>query len=345
VTRRVKTVPPHAGLDPGVPVVEEVRDGRVQAVHLGHAVLLRGDGTRVAWGDADTATWWRSAPKPLQALPFARRALDEFALAPEDLALACASHNGEPQHADRALGILTAAGLDADALQCGGHPPMAADHGSAPPGGWSALHNNCSGKHAAMLAACVANGWDTVSYLEPEHPLQRDILASIARATGVAADAIPLGTDGCGAPTFWLPISTLARAYQWLRSDATGRRCLDAMAAHPWWVAGTDRFCTAFMRAARGDVVGKVGAVGVYVALHVPSGDALAVKVTGGSTQAAETFVAAVARAQGWLDVTHDGRDVAADDASLAAYADRRITTWRGTDVGRFRARMDGRGP
>lgn len=306
---------------PGTSLAQELRNGRIQALHTGHAVLLDRDGATIqAWGDPDTPTYWRSAPKPLQAIPFVE-VMDELGYDELDLALACASHSSEPRHVDRARAMLERAGLTPDALRCGTHPPMTRHAGPEPNGGWTSLHNNCSGKHAAMLAVCKHHGWPLQSYQDPDYPLQQHIQALVREATG--ADEVPVGVDGCGLPTFWQPISGLARAYQWLDQHPHGGRALDAMATHPGLVAGKDRFCTDLMVAGGGDLVGKVGAAGVYVVLHRKTGEALAVKATAGSDRAVETFVANAARERGWV----------AQDA-LAAFAKRGITDCRGNEIG-----------
>ncbi len=307
----------------GVPLAIERRNGRIQALHTGHAVHLDPAGAALAaWGEPDTPTYWRSSPKPLQAIPFIE-IMDTLGFEDADLALACASHSSEPKHATRAAAMLAHSGLDASALYCGTHPPMTPQ--PEPPGGWTALHNNCSGKHAAMLAVCAHNQWTLDSYQDPEHPLQVRIRAIVQEATG--AKEIPIGVDGCGVPTFWLPIRQLARAYQWLETDAHGNRALDAMAQHPDLVGGTGRFCTNLAEASSGTVVGKVGAGGVYIALHRPTGEALAVKMTSGNDLAVETFVAAHATKHQWVPA-----------GSLNQYTKRPIRDCRGNPVGAWQA-------
>lgn len=286
-------------MEPGPILIEETRNGRVQAIHHGHAVLLGRDGSVArAWGDPATSTYWRSAPKALQGIPFAL-VMDRFGLDDRMLALACASHSGEQEHIVRVQALLAAIGLSEEHLQCGAHPPMTR-HSIRPVDGQQPIHNNCSGKHAGMLAACVASGWPVESYAQPDHPLQQEIRRILMLATG--RSEIPHGIDGCGLPTFWLPIVDLARVYQWLDRDPTGRRCIDAMARYPHLVAGTDRLCTMLGAATRGQCIGKVGAEGVYVVLHRPTGQAAAVKTSDGTTPAAETVAVNIAAAQGWLD-------------------------------------------
>lgn len=314
-------------MEPGPVLVEETRDGRTQALHVGHAVLLDAGGrVQEVWGE-DVATYWRSAPKALQAIPLAR-VMERFDLDQRALALACASHSGEPRHLAWVEAMLNAGGLGPQALQCGTHPPMTR-HSVRPAEGQGLLHNNCSGKHAGMLLACVANAWPTDSYPAPDHPLQVEIRRLLAEATGKRD--ILWGTDGCGIPTFWLPVSDLARCYQWVARHDAGRHCVEAMVAHPWFVAGTDRFCTVLAEASGGDCVGKVGAAGVYVMLHRPSSQALAVKITGGDARAAETTAGAIAARAGWID---------RDDERLQKFLARPVQSNTGRVLGHYEPRL-----
>jgi len=316
--------------DPGVPILEEVRDGRTQAVHAGHAVLLRPDGAvQQAWGDPRMGAYWRSSAKPLQARPLVETgAAQAFGFGPDLVALACASHNSEPAHVAGARRMLEAAGLTEADLACGTHDPIGgALAGPRPPGGWTAIHNNCSGKHAGMLATCVHNGWPTQGYLDPEHPLQRRIRAAVGEATG---EPVAWGTDGCSAPVFWSTITGMARAFQANARSPAGRRIFDAMAAEPFMVAGTGRFCTALMAGTNGAVAGKVGAAGLYVALHRPTGAALAVKMSSGARETGEQAAAHLARHAGWLD--------ADAEAALRPFLAPRIVTCVGKDVGTTRS-------
>lgn len=283
-------------------LVQEVRNGRVQATHCGHVVHLdAGGGVASARGDPDANLYWRSAAKPLQAVAALRSgAFEARGLGDEALAIACGSHSGQPEHLGLVARMLQTAGLDGRALGCGVHAPYADDPGPQPPGGWTPLWNNCSGKHAAMLLACVERGWPLEGYLEPDHPLQQEILGLIAEATGRGgASEVPHGIDGCGVPTFWLPLRDLAGAWQWLFGLPEGRQALDAMAAHPLLVAGTHRPCTAVAEATGGRVVGKVGAVGVYVLLDRRSGECIAVKTEAGAR--ADTAALQAAEAAGWF--------------------------------------------
>ncbi len=308
-------------------LIEETRSGRVQALHHGHAVHLDAQGAVVAsWGKPDTESYLRSAPKPLQAIPFAEVLLAR-GMESRALALACASHSGEARHVELAQAMLAATGLDATALRCASHPPMT-KHSIRAEGGQQAIHNNCSGKHAGFLTVCVENGWDTTTYLDPDHPLQQRLLGLLEEAIGRRAET---GTDGCGAPTFWASITELARVYQWLDQHPVGTICLDAMADHPELVAGQERFCTLLGAATKGDCIGKVGAAGLYVILHRPSGEALAVKAADGVPDVAETLAANLAVKAGW---------VAADNELLARFIDRPIRSCAGKRIGGYEVRL-----
>ncbi|HJQ92743.1 MAG TPA: asparaginase [Candidatus Thermoplasmatota archaeon] len=320
--------------DLGVPLLEEVRDGRTQAVHSGDAVLLDADGhIDHQWGHGDQGAYWRSAAKPLQALAFVETgafdALRAAGLDERHLAIACSSHNGEPMHVEAARELLAAAGLQESDLGCGAHEPMGgvALGGPMPKGGWSAIHNNCSGKHAAMLATAKHNGWPTQGYLDPEHPLQLAIRATIGEATG---EPVAWGTDGCSAPCFWSSIKGMARAFQWLDRRPAGRRILDAMAANPHSIAGTGMWDTAFIGAGKGRWVGKVGAAGLYVAVNRTNHEAFACKVGSGSRDARDWTAAHLAKDAGWLD--------AEAKAALRPFLAPSIATWNGKVVGTTRS-------
>lgn len=293
-------------MQPGVLLARSWRNGRVQAVHTGHAVLLAPDGTvRRAWGDPATGTYWRSCAKPIQALAFAAGPVDALGLDDRSVAVACGSHEAEPVHIAEALRILRAAGLGESALRCAAHDVEERHAGPRPPGGWTAIHNNCSGKHAAMLAVCVARGWPTDSYLDPQHPLQQEVLAAMRRLTrdadGGGDGEVPFGVDGCGLPTYWTSIAAIARAFQRLRHEPAGPRVLDAMAAHPLLVGGTSRTDTLLAQATQGRVLAKIGALGVHVALDRRSGAALAVKVADGASQPRDAVTLELLRQAGWL--------------------------------------------
>jgi L-asparaginase II len=250
-------------------------------------VVLDDDGAVLfSAGDVDRPVLPRSSNKPVQATAFL--AAGWTPRSPEELAIAAASHNGEQRHRDLVAGMLAAAGLDEDDLGC----PPALPMYEPERGRWLAddrpparLAMNCSGKHAGMLSACVAAGWPTEGYLEPEHPLQEAIAARLADAGEEPVAAVVV--DGCGAPQHALPLTGLARGVLSLvraEEGTPGRAVADAMRAHPWLVAGTGREDTGLMQAVPGLLV-KGGADGVHVAA-VPGRGAVALKIDDGGDRA-----------------------------------------------------------
>ncbi|MEU5422810.1 asparaginase [Streptomyces sp. NPDC001407] len=279
--------PATAGV-PGIsPVLAEVvRSGFVEGHHRGSLVILAADGSvELALGDVTAPVYPRSANKPMQAAAVLRAGLE---LSGERLALAAASHSGEPFHLELARTMLTEFGLPEDALQTPPDLPLdpveaeaylAAGHGR------DRVTMNCSGKHAAMIAACAVNGWDTGSYLAPDHPLQRLALQVVEETSGERVAHV--GTDGCGAPLMAISLTGLARAFRTFVLAEPGtpeRRVADAMRAHPEYVAGTRRADTWLMRELPG-ALSKMGAEAVQ-AVALPDGRALAFKIDDGALRA-----------------------------------------------------------
>ncbi|MCB1885200.1 MAG: asparaginase [Geminicoccaceae bacterium] len=303
--------------------VEARRGGRAESRHEVHVVVVDPKGGVVAGADPGGTVFPRSAVKPFQALSLITSgAADAFGFGPEELALACASHGGEPMHVERVGAVLERLGLGPDDLACGAHPPLYAEAARAlllraerP----SRLHNNCSGKHAGMLATALHSGEPVRGYEGLDHPVQRRCLAGLRRATG---DAIlePPGIDGCGLPNWPVSLKGLARgAARLVTGEGMGEgeaeaaaRLVAAMTAHPELVAGTGRLDTEVMRAAPHLVV-KTGAEGVYMAAHRGLGLGLALKAVDGATRASEVALMAALEALGWLE-----------DAALEALAERR---------------------
>nr|WP_255491661.1 asparaginase [Actinotalea sp. JY-7876] len=282
-------------------LAEVVRGDLVESVHHGHLVVLGADGATLAEvGDADAAMWPRSSLKPLQAVAMLRCGLDADV---DALALAAASHSGTDAHLAVVRAVLERAGLGPDALQNTPDLPLDADAAyawRAAGHGPAALTQNCSGKHAAMLATCVAAGWDTATYLAPDHPLQRAIRSTVGELTGVPVEHVTV--DGCGAPLLSTTVRGLARALGRIARAGAGAgdgdeaRVARAMAARPDLVGGPGRDVTAVMRAVPG-LVAKDGAEGVYAA-GLPDGTGIAFKVADGSPRPRPAvLVAAVALA------------------------------------------------
>src|SRR5256714_13478742 len=272
-----------------VPLVEVRRGSITESRHRGHIIAVDGDGRTVAQlGEPEKlVTYLRSSCKPHQAIPLvASGAADRFDFTPKEIAIACASHSGEPVHVETVREMLDKIGLDAGALKCGVHEPFSAEAaqklretGEKP----GVLRNNCSGKHTGMLALALHLGAPPETYDHPESPVQKAILRAVAQFTGVAEKDVVLGTDGCGVPVFGMPIRAMALAYARIISppaefdDATRAACeriVAAMTAHPEMVGGTtERFDTEVMRAAGVRAVSKVGAEGVYTTGIMPCAD------------------------------------------------------------------------
>ncbi|WP_217237025.1 asparaginase [Streptomyces sp. AC555_RSS877] len=273
---------------PAIPPVlaEVVRSGFVEGRHRGSLVLLDADGSvELALGDVTSPVFPRSSNKPMQAAGVLRAGLD---LAGERLALAAASHSGEPFHRDLVQKMLDEHGLSEASLQCPPDLPLDAKEREtylASGAVRSRVTMNCSGKHTAMLAVCALRGWPLETYLEPGHPLQRLIHTVVEEASGEEVAAV--GTDGCGAPLMAISLTGLARAYRTfvLADPGTAeRRVADAMRAHPEYVAGTRRPDTWLMREVPG-TLSKMGAEAVQ-AVALPDGRALAFKVEDGGGRA-----------------------------------------------------------
>jgi L-asparaginase II len=279
-------------------LVELVRSGVVESTHAASVVALRPDGsTALALGAVDVPVFPRSSNKPLQAVAL----LEAGWSAPDDecVALATASHSGLPAHLDVVRRTLRAAGLSAGELGCPVMLPLdvEAAHTLLREGGEaSRLTMNCSGKHATMLATCVANGWSTEGYLDPKHPVQQAITATLERLAGEPVGSIAV--DGCGAPQHALTLTGLAGAFARLATGAVScQRTAAAMRTHPQLVGGPGRAVTRLMEGIPG-LVAKDGAEGVFAAA-LPDGSAAAVKVADGADRAAIPVLVVALRALG----------------------------------------------
>ncbi len=287
-----------------VPLAVTSRSGIDESVHFGAVVALGPSGDLAfAAGDPAVAVYPRSANKPLQAVAMVRLGLD---VPPEQLAVVCASHDGTPYHLDLVRAILTMAGLNPAML--GNTPGFPLDHGTHDAvlragGGATQLQMNCSGKHSAMLVTSLINGWPTDhSYLEPSHPLQQAITATIADLAGEEPSAI--GVDGCGAPAHVLSLRGVARAFRDIATGAGGsaaRTVATAMSEHPLAVGGEHRDVTTLMRHIPG-LVAKDGAEGFFAAA-LPDGRAVALKIADGGDRARPSVMVAALAALG-VDVS-----------------------------------------
>ncbi|HUR15248.1 MAG TPA: asparaginase [Mycobacteriales bacterium] len=276
-------------------LAEVVRSGYVEGTHSGAVLAVRADGSvALSVGDVDRPWFPRSSNKPLQAA-----ALLDAGWAPTDerqVAVAAASHSGEPGHVDVVRSVLAAL----DLLGCPPALPLdeAAAHALLRAGGGpSPLTMNCSGKHAAMIATCLANGWPVASYLSPDHALQQAVQRRLEDLAGEQVQHVAV--DGCGAPQHALTLPGLARAYRRLATSAEpgARRVREAMRTHPWYVGGTGRDVTRLMEGVPG-LVAKDGAEGVYAAA-LPDGSAAVVKIADGGGRARTPVLVAALRALG----------------------------------------------
>jgi L-asparaginase II len=322
-------------------VVEVLRGALVESRHCG-AIAASDPGGRLAFalGDVERPVYPRSAIKALQALTLVESgAADRYGLEPQELALACASHSGEPEHVATATRMLARAGLEPSALKCGAHWPIhqPSGHALARAGGTATpLHNNCSGKHAGFLCAACAMDADRGSYFEPAHPVQREVKATLEALAGVAIGEDVCAVDGCSVPTWAMPLAALARAFARFGSGqglAAARakaaaRLRAACTAHPWHVAGTGRFDTELMRAFGARVFVKTGAEGVHCAALPELGLGIAIKCDDGAGRAAEVMLAAT------LARLLPGDT---DRAALAPFTQPVLRNWNGIAVGGLR--------
>lgn len=327
----------------GVAVVEVFRGDIVESRHRVHIAVAHAEqGLVSAAGNPAHVSLVRSAIKMFQALPLVEEGgVERFGLTEEEVALCMASHGGEPFHVAAARSILKKANLEEDSLACGPHAPMhppsaeaLRDAGVTP----SRIHNNCSGKHSGLLAFTSQNGWDTRGYHELAHPTQQRILATLSQWMDVPSEDIEHAVDGCGLPTFALPLDAVAYGCARFAAAAGDAQpapsCLfNAMTRHPQFVAGTGRLCTDLMQAAGGSLFAKVGAEGFYCA-GIPSQRlGVAIKVEDGAVRAVEPALLATLRR---LDAIGD-----AELTALARYAEPSILNTRDEVVGFIRAHVE----
>ena len=339
-------------------LVHALRGGIVESAHRGAVAIIDAQGTvHTALGDIERPIFPRSAVKVLQALPLvASGAAGRWGLNDAELALACASHGGEALHAQTAQSMLAKAGVDVEALECGTHWPYhdAALKALAVSGGAPcALHNNCSGKHAGFVClGCLmaeAQGADRRGflrgYVKPEHPVMREVTASLQATTGWDLSRTAVGTDGCSIPTYAIPLRYLAHAFARVATGIglspeharAAQRLRAAVAAAPHMVAGSGRFDSRVMQRFGARVFCKVGAEGVHCAALPELGLGVAVKMDDGNTaRACEVVMAALLQRL----LTLDG----ADDALLKGLSDVPLRNWNGIEVGRLQATAATRG-
>ena len=336
------------------PLVEVRRGSITESRPRGHIVAVDGDGQIVAkLGVPHNVTYLRSSSKPHQAIPLvATGAADRFGFTEKEVAIACASHNGEAIHTETVSLMLKKIGMEMSALKCGAHEPYSAEaaralreRGEQP----TALHNNCSGKHTGMLALALHLGAPTETYDEPSNPVQLNIVRRIAQFSGVPVEDVAVGIDGCGVPTFGVTVRAMALMYARLVApppdfdDATRQACqriVAAMAKYPEMIGGrAERLDTVIMQAAPGKLISKVGAEGVYTAGVLPCeewprGLGLALKIEDGEDRRARpTVVIESLRQLGVL------KDEAME--AVKPYASFTIENRRGDTVGEVKASFE----
>lgn len=315
------------------------RGSEIESRHCVHAAVVGPDDALLgAARDPKTVTFWRSCAKPFQVLPFLEGGgFDEVQWGADELALSCGSHGGEPEHVALVESMLHDVGLEEGDLACGPHEPLSTrglklmrDAGIFP----SRLHNNCSGKHAAMLARAHTAGWTIEGYEREAHPVQRAALEKVSQWSGIPEREVGRAVDGCGVTVFSLPLEAMARAYARFataaqRGDEAPRRVVDAMITHPFLVGGTDRFDTVVMEESDGRILAKVGAEGVHSLALLDRGIGIALKVEDGAQRAQG---AAVLRLLQFLDALPE-----ALPHRLADFYRRSVRNSRGEVVGEVR--------
>jgi L-asparaginase II len=328
------------------PLVEVNRGSITESRHRGHIAAVDGNGTLVAsLGDAEAVTYLRSSAKPFQTIPLlVSGAADRFGFTEREVALACASHSGEPVHVELVSSMLKKIGLESSALRCGIHEPYSALEAKRmrelgiPP---TVLHNNCSGKHAGMLALALHLGAPIETYEQPDNAVQIAIREVVARFCSCGSEDLAVGIDGCAVPAYGMPISSMASMYARLINppaldEPTAAACdriVSAMTRYPELIGGTsDRLDTEMMRATQGRLVSKVGAEGVYTAgikpcAEWPTGLGLALKIEDGDDyRARPTVVIEALRQLGVLS-----------EDSLSVFARFQVKNRRGDVVGEVR--------
>jgi L-asparaginase II len=319
-------------------LVEVMRGSIVESRHRGAVAVADAEGRDVlAVGDVTIPVFPRSAIKALQALPLVEQgAAARYGFGDQELALACASHSGEPAHVAGVERMLAKAGLSPSALRCGAHFPIsqAAAAEVARAGAPSALHNNCSGKHAGFLCFACALGVDAAEYFRPEHPVQRQVRAVLEDFTGAVLGQEVCAIDGCSVPTWAVPLKNLALGFAKFGTGhglvperaRAAARLRQACARQPWYVAGTGRFCTEVMQLLGERVFVKTGAEGVYCGAFPEQGLGIAIKCDDGAGRAAQAIMAVMIARFVPLE--------ASEQAALAPYARSSLQNWNGIEVG-----------
>ncbi|MBL0406140.1 asparaginase [Microvirga aerilata] len=323
-------------------LVEVTRGNLVESRHRGSVSVVDAEGATVlSIGDVDRRVFPRSAVKALQAMPLVESGIaDKYGLSDEEIALACASHSGEPEHVAAAQSMLVKAGQDAGCLECGVHWPMgeAANRALAAKGGSpTALHNNCSGKHAGFICLACGLNESPKGYVSADHPVQRSVREALEDITGACHTVEKSGIDGCSIPTYAIPLPSLAFGFARFGTGiglpgegrAAAARIRKAVARHPFMVAGTGRFDTKLMECLGERAFVKVGAEGVYCGAFPELGYGIALKAEDGNARAAEAMMAALALR--FLTLSEDERK------TVGALAQPVLKNWNGIELGQIR--------
>ena len=330
-------------------LAEVVRGETVESIHRGHLVILNGEGEIIAQiGDSEIVTFIRSSGKPFQVFPvLTSGAADRFGFSEAEIALACGSHSGERMHVQIAAEMLEKIGCDESDLRCGAHDPFNEKRtremiraGEQP----TQLHNNCSGKHAAMLALAKHLSADIQSYEQLENPVQQAILEAFSAFTETPTEAIKIGIDGCAAPNFAVSLRAMAKSFAKLVSPPESfdenyvnacRTIVSAMINYSQLIGGTERLDTLMMRAASGKIISKIGAEGVWLCGVLPSekwknGLGIALKIEDGDDKRARAVVSIeILRQLGILS-----------ESDLKEYSPMPIKNRRGDEVGKVESRI-----
>ncbi len=354
-----------------VPLVETTRGPIVESIHYGAIAICDPHGNLIASvGDPVALVFLRSSSKPFQALPLVEGGgMERFGLTDRELAVMCASHNGTDEHVQVIMGIQQKLDVNAADLLCGTHTPgdpATAERMFLNGEEKSPLRHNCSGKHSGMLAQALLYGDPTADYIDPQHPVQQRILRAFSEMTGVPVGEIILGTDGCSAPVFAVPLRAAAYAFARL-ADPSGlpeprrsalRRIFAAMTAHPDMVAGLHTFDTELMTAGRGGILTKGGAEGYQAVALLPGTSAKFADGLGITLKISDGDLAQHDRTERIARIAHDGggraRSTAAvevlrqlgvlDDTQLEelkGYLPRPQYNWRRIEVGEIRPCFD----
>ncbi|MEW9697838.1 asparaginase [Paenibacillus sp. SI8] len=329
-------------MKPSDTIVRVYRGNITESIHRVHLAVVNTEGTLLhKAGDPHLLTFARSTAKLIQALPVIESgAAGHFGLGEAEIALICASHNGEAEHVDAAQGILGKLGFTPEHLQCGAHdpyhPPTAQamrERGEAP----TTLHNNCSGKHSGMLALTAHLGAAPETYMHIEHPVQQLMLEAVCGMSGVPKEKMQLGIDGCGVPVFGMPLDRLALAFARLgspnglpapRANAC-QKIVSAVRKYPQYLAGSDRFDTRLIEVTGGRMIGKMGAEGIF-ALSIPEqAIGFVLKVEDGNQRAMYPAVVEALKQLGHLQES--------EVSELAVYHTPTLHNWQGTEVGSIR--------